>query len=261
MVNPSISPPNTGRRGRFRAQTRAESALPPHPYRLELRGAPRALAWPPLCANCGAGAAERITVRKVFYRRRSSGEVRNSSLLGYRIISARVPFCATCAAQHRAAAERSSALKRIMSVVLHPLILPFAGLAYITKMLLPGVRGASWADPAGRLGLSLTALAGFGAVWTIGLAWMLTRPQHVEEQTEITRACDFSDDVSQPFERQRRIYALRDRTFAEALAAANRDRVWTDEDQASSRRWSTVIFLGILAVPVVVWLYMELTAR
>ena len=45
--------------------------------------------------------------------------------------------------------------------------------------------------------------------------------------TEITRACDFSDNVGFPFGR-RRFYAIRNPAFAQAFTAANQDRLWTD---------------------------------
>jgi len=49
----------------------------------------------------------------------------------------------------------------------------------------------------------------------------VTKPSRLEPQTEITRACDFSADVSQLFARERRLYAMRNETFAKAFEAAN----------------------------------------
>jgi hypothetical protein len=62
-----------------------------------------------------------------------------------------------------------------------------------------------------------------------------TRTLRVPAQTDVTRACDFSDDRSLPLEGERRVYALRDAAFAAALAAANRDRAWTPAARARAR--------------------------
>ena len=45
--------------------------------------------------------------------------------------------------------------------------------------------------------------------------------------TEITRACDFSDNVAFPFG-YRRLYTIRNSVFADAFTRANQDRLLTD---------------------------------
>jgi hypothetical protein len=84
---------------------------------------------------------------------------------------------------------------------------------------------------------------------------VISRSSRIARQTEITRACDFSDDVSRIFERERHIYAVRDRTFFEAFAAANHDRVWTEDDDARSDRHivATIAAIGFAAVAVWLW--------
>jgi hypothetical protein len=47
---------------RTRHEEIAAAALVQHPHRLELRGSPETLAWPPLCADCGGASCERIRV-------------------------------------------------------------------------------------------------------------------------------------------------------------------------------------------------------
>jgi hypothetical protein len=42
----------------------------------------------------------------------------------------------------------------------------------------------------------------------------------------VTLACDFSDDISEPFDPQRRVYSIRNAAFAEAFAAANPQAAW-----------------------------------
>jgi hypothetical protein len=81
----------------------------------------------------------------------------------------------------------------------------------------------------------------------------MTRERDIPAPTEITQACDFSGNVSQLFEGERHIYRLRNETFAQALAKLNPDRVWTDQDQASSRRRMHITSIALLALIVLAW--------
>ena len=72
-------------------------------------------------------------------------------------------------------------------------------------------------------------------------------------QTEVTRACDFSDNMGNVFVGERRVFAIRNARFAEALETANRDRLWTDEIRArDNRRNGTVAVVG-LALLAIAW--------
>jgi hypothetical protein len=62
--------------------------------------------------------------------------------------------------------------------------------------------------------------------------------------------------VSQLFEGERHIYRMRNQSFAEALAAANADRVWTDQDQVRSRRRMHIVAAVFLALIVIAWVVM-----
>ena len=238
-------------------QTVAESSLAPNPHRLELRGAPSALAWPRLCANCGAPASEQITVRKVFSRRSPTRFGRRGAsgyVIDFRIVPAPVPFCLTCANQHRATVE-PRAFNFITDFIFSWAILPVAGSSFFAYLTFQATRNLSLADPAGRVGWGIFAVLVAGVVWCVVLWWRVSAPDRIEHQTEITRACDFSRDVSEMFERERHIYAIRNKSFADAFAAANADRAWTAQDQAHSRRYSWVYSLGFLAaLAVVAWL-------
>jgi hypothetical protein len=128
---------------RTEMQLRAAKALAIQPHRLEVRGRPRLLALPPICAYCGAPAAERIAVRKAFPRPRFHGSGMYGRSVPYRgdiVTSVRVPFCRDCAAQHRATVERISFMRRIRSLLLTPLLVPLAGFTYIFFNTLPAVR-------------------------------------------------------------------------------------------------------------------------
>ncbi len=85
------------------------------------------------------------------------------------------------------------------------------------------------------------------------LAWTRTERFAIPPQTSVTRAFDFSDDVSDVFDaKQRRVYAIRDPAFAEAFTALNRDRVWTPDPKAerSERRLAIALaaFLALAAL-------------
>ncbi len=230
---------------RSRIQREAESALAPHPHRIELKGAPNALTWPNVCANCGAAATEQLTVRKVFSKRR--GRRRSSALTGYRIVPAPVPFCLTCANEHRATAPPAS---WSLSGSLFSYLIPIIGAGYFAQLIFRSTIGESLAEPAGQAGWGLFALMIGIIVWTLVLWWQTTKPSRVPPQSEVTRACDFSRDVSEFFERERHIYAMRNEAFADALASLNPSHVWTDAEQARSRRLQPIYAIAVLVLVV-----------
>ena len=254
MTSPTITRSNTERGDRTTLQRRAESQLTQHPYQLELSGAPRSLAWPSICANCAEPASERITVRKVFRRPRTPS-VRRRGMIRHTIAAAKIPFCATCAERHRDITPRKGFVGNLFSVLLTPLIIPIVGSIVLGVISLRVVLDIDPALPNARLAWGVPALMLFICVWSIVAAWRSTQPGRVDPQSEVTRACDFSDDVSRFLERERRIYAMRNRVFAEALAEANRDCVWTaDHDRQSGRRALAVLAVaGAIGAAVWVW--------
>lgn len=246
MTDP-IARPNTSR-DRMPAQRWAEGGLAQHPYQLELKGSPNELSWPRVCAHCGEGAAEQIIVSKAFRPRPRRHRSGSSWMRPYRITSAPIPFCGSCAAEHRATVESPSTVSKLLNMLLNPLMIPVVGCIWLATVFYGGARGTSIRDPAGRLGWSLFALVVVGAVWSLFLVWQTTRASRLDPRTDITRACDFSEDVSQFFEKERRIYALRNKAFAEALAAANANRVWTEVEQSRSKTLSWIVALGLLVL-------------
>ena len=233
---------------RTRLQMWAESSLAPHPHKLELRGAPRNLSWPRICAHCGELASEQIVVKKAFRplpRRVGTG---GNGLRHYRIGSAAIPFCARCATTHRATVRRPSIVSQVLRLVINPLIIPVVGSAWLGSQALEGWRTNPIADP-GRVPEWAVVLFLFGVTaWCLYLIWRTTAPSRLESQTEITQSCDFSQDVSGMLERERRIYALRNKAFADAMEAGNRDRVWTPEEQARSMKLGFILGVGMLAL-------------
>jgi len=233
---------------RTRLQRWAEDSLAPHPYKLELRGSPGTLAWPRICAHCGELASEQIVVKKAFRplpRRVGTG---GNGLRHYRIGSAPIPFCARCSATHRATVRRPSIVSQVLRLVINPLIIPVVGSAWLGLNALDGWRHNPIADP-GRVPEWAVVLFLFGVtVWCLFLVWRTTAPSRLESQTEITQSCDFSQDVSGTLERERRIYSLRNKAFAEAMEAGNRALVWTPEQQARSMKLGFILGVGILAL-------------
>jgi hypothetical protein len=232
---------------RTRLQRWAENSLASHPSTLELRGSPRNLVWPRICAHCGELASGQIVVKKAFRplpRRVGTG---GNGLRHYRIGSAPVPFCARCAATHRATVQRPSIVSQVLRLVVNPLIIPVVGSAWLGTLALEGWRTNPIADP-GRVPEWAVVLFLFGvSAWCLFLIWRTTAPSRLESQTEITQSCDFSQDVSGMLERERRIYSLRNKAFADALEAGNRDQVWTPQEQARSMKMGLILGVGMIA--------------
>lgn len=236
-------------------QQSAEESLAPNLYTVELRGAPRTLKWPAICVNCGAGAFERIRVRKAFYRFARWGRG-YSSAPAYKTVTAEIPLCSPCAELHRVEARKVSTFRRWRSFIFSPVHIATIGFTIIFFMM-----DLSWKDfrDLGPKGLWVASAPVLALLFAIGLAFWYTRPDRFEPRSDITNACDFSKNVSMDFGRKRHIYSLRNKAFADAFIAANCDRIWTREDQKRST-WRVlcqgVIFLGALVVArLVMWYY------
>jgi hypothetical protein len=230
---------------RSREQMWAESALAPHPHRLELRGSPADLSWPQMCAHCGEPASARIVVTKVFRplpRRRAA-----SGLRAYRVGSASIPFCARCTATHQATVQRPSATKKLLHLVLNPLIIPVAGFIWLITVFRNAFQASPMTDQGPFPEWGVLAFLAAALAWCVFLLWRTTGPTRLDPQTEITRSCDFSEDVSGFLEKERRIYALRHKPFADAMAMLNADRMWTADDQTRSRKLGFVYAVLALA--------------
>jgi hypothetical protein len=196
----------------------------------------------------GCGASERIRVRKAFYRFARWGRGYNTA--AYKTVTADIPFCYTCAELHRAETAKVSTFRRWRSFVFSPVHIATIGFTIIYFYFKMQV---SWSDfqSLGPRGLWIASTPVLALLFAIWLAFWYTRPDRFEPRTEITNACDFSKNVAMELGRKRHIYSMRNQAFAEAFIAANRDRVWTPEDQKrSSRRvlYQMMIFLGGLII-------------
>jgi hypothetical protein len=234
---------------------RLDGLVAQHPSRVELTGTLRSLRFPDRCANCGAATTERLPVRKVFgrnagYRRR----VYSRRYLGYRIDTARVPYCRACIAQD--ARERESLASRWrrrlggMLIRFFPAVFPLGFAVYLLTTIEPPTHPG---DVTGGFERGLALLFGLSGAGLLAYAWWDTRNCMVPKQTSVTLAFDFSPDVSDILDRaQRRVYAIRDAPFAEAFTALNRDRLWQPNPAAErAERWvwiACAIFLVLAAI-------------
>jgi hypothetical protein len=207
-----------------------DKGLPTSAHRVELTGSPRSLIWPGICPNCGQPASERITVRKIFRRSLKYIAGRALRVAPWTFVIGRVdvPFCGACAERHREQAKPLTGAALMFSYLRSPSLIAFAGAAgfaiVLFRPLVLEARGSS-SYPIGLAVLGFLVLTAAASALS---AWRETRFWRVPPQTDITRACDFSDDLRYLFLLERRVYAIRNAAFAEALAAANRDRLWTE---------------------------------
>ena len=227
-----------------------------YPHKIEVRGRPPSVTWPDVCANCAAGASERIRIRRAFYRR---GRRRYSGFAGYRVVSAHVPFCGSCAARHRQTIPHRSWFQRYRWFVLNPAHIATIGMIWLLSVAWPSVRETPMDSSGGTVAWGLAGVLVAGIVWTIAITWWMSRPDRFEPPSEVTSACAISHNVGQFFEGPRHLYGFRNQAFADAFGRANERRVWTERDQAVM--WRKSAFFTILLIVLVggarllLWIY------
>ena len=133
-----------------------------------------------------------------------------------------------------------------MRLVLTPLIIPAAGSVWLTIVFWRDWRSHPIANPGAFPEWAAVVLLAAAAAWCLFLMWRTTAPSRLEPQTDITRACDFSENVGGLLERERHIYKMSNKAFADAMATANSDRLWTPHDQSRSNTRGLV--LGVLTL-------------
>ena len=219
--------------------------LPPSQV-VALIGSHRRIVWPPLCPACGSAAASHIDVARTFGRKSQYG-----THAYYRfIVRMRIPFCQSCVDRHHEVVPPVPSV--IGSFFRTPAILAFIGAvavaAILSHVFLQGGEGASQ-------GARFYALGGIVALVALGI--FLTEREarflRVPPLTEITRACEFSDNVGFPFGR-RRFYAIRNSAFAEAFTRANEQRLWTDAIRKRDERISGIVVGALLIAALIAWL-------
>jgi len=225
-------------------QQAAENDLSRYPYRLEVRGAPRSLTWPDVCANCGGRSTAHVRIRRAFYRR-ARGR-RYSGVFGYRVVSADVPLCEPCATRHRETVPRVSWFRRYRWFVLNPAHLATIGCAVLLANVLPNELDAALTSRGDMAALGLSGIFALAIVWMVAVTWWMSRPDRFEPPSEVTSACAISHDLSQLFEGRRHLYGFRNQVFADAFTRVNQARLWTERDQA--RMWKTSLAVTVLLI-------------
>ena len=134
-----------------------------------------------------------------------------------------------------------------MHLVLNPLIIPVLGFGWLTTIFWRQFSATPIPDLGPFPGWTVFLLLAAALAWCVFVLWRSTGPTRIEPQTDITRSCDFSEDVSGLFEKERRIYAIRNKLFADTMAALNANRQWTAGDQAWSTKFQLVLAVLMLA--------------
>ncbi len=190
--------------------------------------------FPPICPNCGAAAARRLTIEKNF-----------GSASQPHIYSLKPFFCDACIAKHRQElppVPLSKQLRYLLgnvyalpALISLPLLLKFA--ASLTKAALAG-------DKPGVIfaGICMTFFSCILA-WSIFQIRQYVRPRLLQPSTSVSSAFQFSTDMSQTFEPTWRRYTLRNPAYADAFAQLNQARNW-DRHNPEAERARTLRFYG-----------------
>jgi len=225
------------------------------PIHLVLTGSPWELRYPGLCACCGAPAPARsvVAIEKVREHCDSDGPTT------YSVEEIRIPFCDACARRHELEVQRVSLATRMLRCLREPVVIAGFGSSFMLYLFMPAfVENLFRAD--------LVGIAAFGAVLAFfgWIAWGSFRTAYdkthhlsVTPPTSVTRAFDFSGDVSDMFEGHRREYTLANAEFAEAFRFGNQARQWNPHGGAAKiahrkrERFKKVAYVVIGAV--VLW--------
>jgi hypothetical protein len=200
-----------------------------NPYRVELTGPLKTLAWPTVCPRCGSPAAERIRVEKVFERVALRRIRSPDDPTKYAIARVDVPFCAACASEHRKLVRGLSPWQRVTSYMASLFVIPLVGsLMGIALFFHPLAVGSGEATVLIRPTPPQLWFFALLVPWSAAMLWLVTRRLRVPAPTRVATAFDFSDDLAGIFSRQRRRYAILDQTFFDAFRAANAHRAVSD---------------------------------
>lgn len=146
-----------------------------------------------------------------------------------------------------------------MNLIFNPLIIPVAGFTWLSTIVWGQLGTGPVPDIGWFPGWGIPVSLAAALAWCVFVLWRSTGPSRLDPQTEITRSCDFSEDVSGFLETERRIYALRNKAFADRMAARNADRMWTAGDQTRSRTVQFALAALMLAALAALAAYIKLT--
>jgi hypothetical protein len=217
---------------------------------IHLVGPTKKIAFPDLCACCGAPARDRIRIERAFEHWSHDRE----SYHWWTFLSLRVPFCAACTAQHRQQERGISLMRRLLLLFQTFTAIPmlggtaFAGYFYSLGLAHPGSAVIT------NMAAGVFALIGLGAAWA---GWRSTRHRAIPIPTAVTGSFLFTDDEAALLEPERHTFSLRNATFAAAFAADNQHRVWDPAGPQARRalRWRRVLWvlLALASLLLAIW--------
>lgn len=226
-----------------------ELALDTH--RIVLAGSIEGLLYPEICPNCGAAAAVPLPITKVFQY--NHGHTDDAGWQ-YRLARAAPMFCRDCLARHNSEAMPVTIVDKLKSVVLSELAIPGFGTAAFAFFLLYD-KGPTFLFNLAR---NWPVLAFIGGLLLISLlclrtAWTNNAYRRVPRQTETSRAFDFGDDYTSPFQTTGRTYAIRNGEHAAFLEKMNAERSAgrlgpTQRRRESRAFWITAAIIATLAL-------------
>jgi hypothetical protein len=219
-------------------------------HRLEIVGRLGDLAFPALCASCGAKAAATLVIARAFHRLEGDDWIDV-------VDKVKVPFCSRCVTQH----EHEDALHPIepalrpprWSAYLVPGIYAWLGLFLLLRVAL---------DLVGRSMLGGLVAAGGGGLCLLGScvgavrSWRVPEHERVRPETSVMQAFGFTTELNDLMEPPRRAYFLANATFAGAFGQLNGERSWDAHGPAAKRaelKWKIAICSVVLLV-VLAWI-------
>ena len=227
----------------------SELALDAH--RVVLAGSIEGLRYPEICPNCGAVAAAPLTITKVFQY--NHGHTDDAGWQ-YRLARAAPLFCRDCLAHHRSETVSVTTIDKLKSVVFSELAIPGFGTAAFAFFLLHD-KGPTFLLNLSRNWPVLAFIGGLLliAVLCLRTAWTNNAHRRVPRQTATSRAFDFGDDYTSPFQTTGRTYAIRNGEHAAFLAKMNAERGAvllgpTQRRRESLAFWITAAIIAALAL-------------
>ncbi len=227
----------------------SELALDAH--RVVLAGSIEGLRYPEICPNCGAAAADPLMITKVFQYNHGHAD---DAGWQYRLARAAPLFCRGCLAHHHSEAVPVTTIDKLKSVVFSELAIPGFGTAAFAFFLLHD-KGASFLRDLSRNWPVLAFIGGLLLIAMLCLraAWTDNAHRRVLRQTETSRAFDFGDDYTSPFQTTGRTYAIRNGEHAAFLAKMNAERSAgllgpTQRRRESRAFWITAAIVAALAL-------------
>jgi hypothetical protein len=229
-----------------------ENGLEPNPHQMELWGNVSGVVFPPLCANCGCPAHQRLTYKKEFVYPSGDSEVSDS----YVTTPVRVPFCESCIAKHKVEGPGPSLLANLKSW-LHNGASLLGTVCFGFAAVVAGyfaVRNFGQGDP--QLFYWLVSATGFLLLPTLAMASTLregTEIMRIEWQNSITKAFDFSDGIATPFRGPAFVCTMRNESFARAFRELNQSLAFDSPRplvRSENTRTKRIFWLALFVISV-----------